>query len=84
MEVISHVQPFGEAPSPEIRSRAYSSIGETLDYVYEVDGDTLIIWGGEKGSPAYFKGQFSADGNTNTGEWMWPGGGYTSTMTRMK
>ena len=24
----------------------------TLDYVYEVDGDTLTIWGGEKGSPA--------------------------------
>lgn len=83
IEIIGHLQPFGEAPSPEIRSRFYSSMGETLDYVYEVEGDTLTIWSGEKGAPAYFKGQFSADGNTNTGEWVWPGGGYKSVMTKI-
>jgi hypothetical protein len=38
-------------------------VGNTLDYVYEVSGDTLFIWAGAKGSPAYFKGQFSDDGN---------------------
>lgn len=83
IEIIGHLQPFGEAPSPEIRSRFYGSMGETIDYVYEVNGDTLTIWSGEKGSPAYFEGQFSADGNTNTGEWVWPGGGYKSVMTKI-
>ena len=84
MEVIGHLQPFGEAPGTEIRSRAYDSAGNTLDYVYELEGDTLTIWGGDKGSPAYYKGTFSEDGNTNTGEWVYPGGGYKSTMTRVK
>jgi hypothetical protein len=54
-----------------------------LDYVYELDGDTLTIWGGEKGSPAYYRGTFSEDGNSATGAWVYPGGGYESTMTRI-
>lgn len=85
IEIIGHLQPFGETPSAEIKSRAYDSLGNTLDYVYELTGDTLMIWGGEKGSPAYYKGTFSADGNTNAGSWVYPGGGgYTSTMTRVE
>ena len=83
LEVIGHLRPFGEEPGKEIRSRAYDSAGNTLDYVYELEGDVLTIWGGEKGSPSYFKGTFSNDGNTNNGEWVWPGGGYKSTMTRV-
>ena len=83
MEVIGHLRPFGEGPSPDIRSRVYSSLGETLDYVYELAGDVLTIWGGGKGSPAYYKGEFSTDGNTVSGEWVWPSGGYQSTMTRI-
>lgn len=83
MEVIGHLRPFGEEPSPEIRTRAYDAKGNTLDYVYEIEGDTLTIWGGEKGSPAYFRGEFSPDGRTNVGAWVYPGGGgYQSTMTR--
>jgi hypothetical protein len=59
--------------------------GNTLDYTYEMDGNTLTIWGGEKGSPAYMTGSFSHDGNTLTSEWVYPGGGgYKSTMTRVK
>ncbi len=85
IEVIGHLQPFGQSPSVEIRSRAYDSVGNTLDYVYELEDDTLMIWGGEKGSPAYFKGKFSADGSACDGAWHYPGGGgYTSTMTRVK
>ena len=84
MEIIGHLQPYGEAPSPEIKSRFYDTIGNTLDYVYELEGDTLTIWGGEKGSPAYYRGTFSEDGNTNSGAWVYPGGGYESTMTRVK
>lgn len=51
---------------------------------YEVDGDRPIIWGGERGSPANYKGRFSPDGDTNSGGWVYPGGGYEATMTRIK
>lgn len=84
LEVIGHLRPFGEEPSQDIKSRFYSSTGDTLDYVYELSGNTLMIWGGEKGSPAYFKGTISSDGNVCTGVWVFPGGGgYSSTMTRV-
>ncbi|MGA9770687.1 MAG: hypothetical protein WBV94_16725 [Blastocatellia bacterium] len=85
IEVIGHVQQFGEEPDKDIRTRVYSYLdGLTLDYVYELLDDTLTIWGGEKGSPAYYKGKFSDDGNTLTGGWVWPGGGYESTATRVE
>lgn len=85
LEIIGHLRPFGEEPSNDIKSRYYDTMGNTLDYVYEVDDDTLTIWGGEKGSPAYYKGKWSDDGNTNSGGWVYPGGGgYEATMTRAK
>jgi hypothetical protein len=85
IEIIGHLQPFGEEPSPDIKSRYYGSSGETFDYVYEMDGDALTIWGGEKGSPAFYRGTFSADGNRLSGGWTYPGGGgYESTSTRIK
>ena len=86
VELIGHVQTFGEQPSQDIKSRFFSFLdGMTLDYVYEIKGDTLTIWGGERGSPAYYKGTFSKDGNTLTGGWVYPGGGgYEATTTRIK
>jgi hypothetical protein len=85
IEIIGHVRLFGAEPSQDIKSRYYGSTGETFDYVYELEGDTLTIWGGEKGSPAYYKGRFSADGNTLSGAWVYPdGGGYESTATRVR
>ncbi len=86
MEIIGFERGFGDdKPSEDIKSRYFDSVGNTFDYTYEMEGDLLTIWGGEKGSPAYFKGKFSADGNTNTGAWVYPdGGGYESTMTRIK
>ncbi|UNO39305.1 hypothetical protein [Streptomyces sp. MST-110588] len=84
-EVIGREKPFGAPhPGPDIVSRFYDDQGHTFDYVYELDGTTLTIWGGEKSSPAYFKGTFDTDGNTLTGAWVYPGGGgYDSTMTRI-
>lgn len=77
LEVIGREKPFGAGePGDEIRSRAYTATGETLDYVYEMDGDVLTIWGGAKGSPAFCRLSFSPDGKTMTGGWEWPGGGY--------
>jgi hypothetical protein len=85
IEIIGQERSFdAQEPGEDIKSRFYSSDGQTLDYVYELAGDSLTIWGGGKGSPAYFKGDFSSDGNTLTGAWVWPGGGYDSTMTRVK
>ena len=85
LEIIGHERPFGSEPSEEIKSRFYSNTGDTLDYVYELEGDTLTIWGGERGSPAYAKSEFSEDGNTGSGEWVYPGGGgYRFTMTRVR
>jgi len=82
IEVIGHERPFGAEPGPEVKSRFYDGLGNTLDYVYELDGDVLTIWGGEKGSSAYYRGTFSRDGQRCAGAWVYPGGGYESTMTR--
>jgi hypothetical protein len=85
LEIIGQLRPFGAAPREDIWSRYYDTMGDTLDYVYELQGDTLTIWGGGKGSPAYFKGTFSDDGNTLSGAWVYPGGGgYESTATRVE
>lgn len=84
IEFIGHLKPFGENPSTDIRSRYYDTMGNTFDYVYEIEEDTLVIWAVDKGSSSYFKGKFSPDGSSNTGTWRYPGGGgYESTMTRV-
>ena len=84
LEIIGHNRDFGADPDEEIRSCFYDNTGNTLRYVYELEGDTLTIWGGEKGSPANYTGSISADGGTIAGAWVYPGGGgYRSTMTRV-
>jgi hypothetical protein len=70
-------------PAAEITSRIYTSLGDTLDYTSEIDGDSLTIWFGEKGSPYVYRGRWGEEGNTLEGEWEWPGGGYEETMTRV-
>ncbi len=83
LEIIGHWRPFGETPSEEIQSRIYDNNGNTFDYVYELEADSLTIWGGERGSPAYYKGVFDETGNTLTGGWVYPGGGgYQAIATR--
>ncbi len=84
MEVIGHERGFQAEPSADIKSRFYSSSGDTLDYVYELEGDTLTIWFGERESSAYYEGEFSGDGNTLAGAWHYPGGGgYEAISTRV-
>jgi hypothetical protein len=85
IEVIGHLQPFGEAPGVDIKSRIYGNMGNTFEYVYELEGETLTIWGGERGSPAYYRGTFSADGSKLSGGRVYPdGGGYESTSIKVK
>jgi hypothetical protein len=70
--------------SQTLRSHYFGHSGESLEYTYDLTGDTLTIWFGDKDSPARFVGTFDAAGNRNTGGWQWPGGGYESTMTRIE
>lgn len=85
IEIIGHEQNYGEDPSVDIKSRYYDTKGNTFEYVYELESDTLMIWFGEKDSPAYYKGTFSADGKTLTGEWVYPGGGgYKAVSKKME
>ena len=85
MEVIGHQQQPGGEPTAEIKSRLYSFLdGMSIDYVFEAQGDTFTYWMGPKGSPSYMKGEFSADGKTYNGEWVWPGGGYKLTGTKVE
>jgi hypothetical protein len=84
MEVIGHERGLGAEPSADIKSRFYSSSGDTLDYTYELKVDTLTIWFGDRGSPAYFEGTLSEDDSTLTGAWHYPGGGgYQAISTRI-
>jgi hypothetical protein len=84
MEIIGYTKEFfAESPSEHLKSRIYDNHGNTFDYTYEVDEKSLTIWGGEKGSLAYYKGTWSEDDSTNSGRWVYPGGGYESNMTRI-
>ncbi|MEU4426524.1 hypothetical protein AB0F81_38370 [Actinoplanes sp. NPDC024001] len=84
LEVIGNLRPFGEPAGADVVSRFYDASGNTFDYVYELDGDTLTIWAEAKGSPAFYRGSFNAGGTVVAGEWTYPGGGgYASTMTRV-
>jgi effector-binding domain-containing protein len=85
IEIIGRERPFGVEPkSTDLRSRFYDNLGNTLDYVWVLEGNALTIWGGEKGSPASFRGAFSEDGNTLSGGWTWPGGGFELVGTRVR
>jgi hypothetical protein len=84
IEVIGRSRPSRAEPSEEVKSRFYSNTGDTLDYVYDLEGDILTIWAGERNSPAYYRGTFANDGDTLTGAWYYPdGGGYEATYTRV-
>jgi hypothetical protein len=83
-EVTRGVEYIGvDRESGLLRSHFFGSDGEILEYVYDLTGDTLTIWYGEVGSPAKFVGTFDATGTRNTGRWVWPGGGYESSMSRL-
>ncbi len=66
-----------------LRSHYMDTRGDNFTYTWEVQGDRLRIWFGEKGSDNFYEGKFSPDGNSGTGRWKWPGGGYEATMTRI-
>jgi len=72
-----------DADSGTLRSHYFGQSGELFEYTYQVEGDTLTIWFGDRTSPAKFSGTFNADFTANSGGWVWPGGGYESTMVKL-
>jgi hypothetical protein len=84
IEMIGHLNPFGECKSSEIRSPYYDTLGNTFDYVYEMEGDSLVIWAGDKGAPSYYKWTYRSDRNSHSRAWHYPSEeGYESTITRV-
>lgn len=84
IEIIGYHHPVEAAgPSDVLTSRLFTSTGNTLDYTHEMDDETVTSWYGERGSSFFMKARWGDDGNTLTGAWEWPGGGYTFTLTRV-
>lgn len=83
LEIIGYGRSWDGTISPDCTSYFFSNSGDLFTYIYDVGDDTLTIWGGERGSPAHFKGTFSPDRNTISGAWVWPGGGYEAVSTRV-
>lgn len=62
----------------------FDNVGHIFTYAWEIEGNDITIWLGQKGSDNRFKGTFSDDGNSYSGAWEWPGGGYKAILTRAK
>jgi hypothetical protein len=67
-----------------LRSHYMDNNGSNFTYTWEITGDVLKIWFGDKGSDNFFEGHFAENGDSYSGKWQWPGGGYEATMTRTK
>ena len=84
IQIIGYERSWGnEETNNECTSHFFDNMGNSWEYVWEIHGNFLTIWGGYIGSPAAYRGKFSPDGNTIHGRWDWPGGGYTSVSTRL-
>jgi hypothetical protein len=64
-------------------SRLFDNFGDRFAYEWEVDGDDICISFGQKGSGNSFTGKFSADGDSFSGAWKWPGGGYSTVAKKV-
>ena len=82
--VIGRETRWGEdSPSEEILGHWFdSTTGEHFIYIWELLGNTLTFWLEQRGGEFVFTGTISPDNNSISGQWTWPGGGYTLTMTR--
>ncbi|HEX2037537.1 MAG TPA: hypothetical protein VHS99_25455 [Chloroflexota bacterium] len=84
IEIIGYGRDWGGQASEDCTSQMFDNTGNAFSYTWDVEEETITIWGGQRGSSAAFKGRFSDDRNTVTGAWEWPGGGYQATMTRVR
>ena len=84
IEIIGYGRGWDSTPSKDCTSHMFDNEGNAFTYTWDLTGDTLTIWGGERGSADFFRGTFSHEGNSVSGAWQWPGGGYELTMTRVR
>jgi hypothetical protein len=82
IEIIGHQRPLGAEPSHDITSRFYDSLGNTLDYVYELAGDTLTIWGVSGARQPTTRAASATTATPSPASGCPGGGGYHSTATR--
>jgi len=82
LEIIGCAKPFGATSAADVVTSAPTPTPAIRSITYELEGDTLTIWGGAEGSPAYSRATFDDQRRTLTAARHWPGGGYTFTMTR--
>jgi Protein of unknown function (DUF1579) len=73
-----------DADTQTLRSHYMDVQGANFTYTWEIDGEMLRIWFGERGSDSFFEGRFSEDGDSYAGSWRWPGGGYEATLRRVR
>lgn len=71
-----------------LRSHFMDNNGSNFTYTWDIVGETLRIWFGEKGSDNHFRGTFDESGSSYHGKWEWPdrqGGttGYDVEITRL-
>ncbi len=69
--------------SQTLRSHYLDNHGSNFTYTWEIDGKTIHTWFGDKTSNNFFEGTFADNGNSYSGQWQWPGGGYKAIMTRI-
>jgi hypothetical protein len=85
LQIIGYERKSGtDESADECTAYFFDNMGNAWEYVWEMQGDLLTIWGGYVGSPAAYRGRFISNGNVLQGRWDWPGGGYKSTSVRVK
>ena len=74
----------GDEDTQTLRSHLMANDGSKFTYTWQIDEDgTCWTWFGDKDSDNFFKGKLSEDGNTLTGRWQWPGGGFDAVSKRV-
>lgn len=68
-----------------LRSHLMADDGSNFSYTHQIDADgTCWTWFGDKGSANFFEGRLSDDGDTTTGRWQWPGGGFDCVSRKLR
>jgi hypothetical protein len=80
--LIGQTRAWRGGPSPDITSRFYDSEGNSIDYVYELAGDSLTIWLEERGSDAVFEAEFEDNWTVLRGAWSYPSGARVESLAR--
>jgi hypothetical protein len=66
-----------------LRAHLMDNNGSNFTYTWDLEGDTLRIWFGEKGSDNFYVGHFNDIGDSYSGRRQWPGGGYEAIATKL-